>query len=250
MADEQALQGQSSHLANGGRGRSQLLPYQPHGFTGYEPNRSASMPSTPRRHGEAPGPPRVNLCMRGGVPPSGSGTQAPALVLSMLREVVHLHRGDEEASRERFMYEQQEAFDAAAQRDHQHTELEEIAGALRAELNIQAEQHLNHFLQQEQACFNFHLRNVESQLQAEVANTRFHLQQEYITRTTEVEERAASSENAYAVMHRELLEQRDQLQANQAHLRKEVFTSRVNILSMCSNSGESCKKLNTSEHWI
>ena len=33
MADEQALQGQSSHLANGGRGRSQLLPYQPHGFT-------------------------------------------------------------------------------------------------------------------------------------------------------------------------------------------------------------------------
>ena len=218
MADEQALQGPSSHLANGGRGRSQLLPYQPHGFTGYEPNRSASMPSTPRRHGEAPGPPRVNPCMRGGMPPSGSGTQAPALVLSMLREVVHLHRGDEEASRERFMYEQQEAFDAAAQRDHQHTELEEIAGALRAELNIQAEQHLNHFLQQEQACFNFHLRNVESHLQAEVANTRFHLQQEYITRTTEVEERAASSENAYAVMHMELLEQRDQLQANQAHL--------------------------------
>ena len=34
MADDQALQGQSSHLANGGRGRSQLLPYQPHGFTG------------------------------------------------------------------------------------------------------------------------------------------------------------------------------------------------------------------------
>ena len=33
MADDQALQGQSSHLANGGRGRSQLLPYQPHGFT-------------------------------------------------------------------------------------------------------------------------------------------------------------------------------------------------------------------------
>ena len=116
------------------------------------------------------------------------------------------------------MYEQQEAFDAAAQRDHQHTELEEIAGALRAELNIQAEQHLNHFLQQEQACFNYHLRNVESHLQAEVANTRFHLQQKYITRTTEVEERAASSENAYAVMHMELLEQRDQLQANQAHL--------------------------------
>ena len=33
MADDQALQGQPSHLANGGRGRSQLLPYQPHGFT-------------------------------------------------------------------------------------------------------------------------------------------------------------------------------------------------------------------------
>ena len=37
MADDQALQGQPPHLANGGRGRSQLLPYQPHGFTGYEP---------------------------------------------------------------------------------------------------------------------------------------------------------------------------------------------------------------------
>ena len=109
-------------------------------------------------------------------------------------------------------------YDAAAQREHQHTELEQIAGSLRAELNMQAEQHLNHFLLQEQACFNFHLRNVESHLQAEVANTRFHLQQEYLTRTTEVEERAAASENAYAAMHRELLEQRDQLQAFQAHL--------------------------------
>ena len=59
---------------------------------------------------------------------------------------------------------------------------------------------------------------MESHLQAEVANTRFHLQQEYLARTTEVEERAVASENAHAAMHRELLEQRDQLQANQAHL--------------------------------
>ena len=118
MADDQALQEQPSHLANGSRGRSQVLPYQPHGFTGYEPNRPASMPSTPRRLGEAPGPPR-------------------------------------------------------------------------------AEQHLNHFL------FNFHLKNVESHLQAEVANTRFRLQQEYLARTSEVEERAAASENAFATMHRD-----------------------------------------------
>ena len=150
--------------------------------------------------------------------PQGLGLKPQLLVLRMLREVVHLHRGDEEASPERFMYEQQEAFDAAAQREHQHTELEEIAGSLRAELNLQAEQHLNHFLLQEQACYNFHLRNVESHLQVEVANTRFHLQQEYLARTTEVEEKAVASENAYAAMHRELLEQRDQLQANQAHL--------------------------------
>ena len=33
MANDQALLGQPSHLANGNRGRSQLLPYQPHGFT-------------------------------------------------------------------------------------------------------------------------------------------------------------------------------------------------------------------------
>ena len=160
MADDQALQGQPSHLANGSRGRSQILPYQPHAFTGYEPNRPASMPSTPRRLGEAPGPPRVNP------PASGSGTQAPAQVWRMLREVVHLHRRDEEASRERFVYEQQEAYNAAAQREHQHTELEEIAGSLRAEITIQSEQHLNHYLQQEQACFTSHLRNVESHLQA------------------------------------------------------------------------------------
>ena len=126
--------------------------------------------------------------------------------------------GDEEASRERFVYEQQEAFDAATQREHQRTELEEIAGSLRAELTLQAEQHLNHFLLQEQACFTSRLRNVESHLQAEVANTRFHLQQEYIARTSEVEVRAATSENAYAQMHRELLEQRNQLQENQAQL--------------------------------
>ena len=96
MADEQALQGQPSHLANGSRGRSRVLPYQPHGFTGYEPNRPASMPSTPRRLGEAPGPPRVNPDVRVGMSAAGSGTQAPAQVWRMLREVVHLHRGDEE----------------------------------------------------------------------------------------------------------------------------------------------------------
>ena len=49
MADDQALQGPPSHLAPGSRGRAQIIaPYQPHGFTGYEPNRSASI-STPRR---------------------------------------------------------------------------------------------------------------------------------------------------------------------------------------------------------
>ena len=218
MADDSALQGQQSHLANGGRGTSHILPYQPHGFTGYELNRPASMPSTPRRLGEAPGPPRVNPDVRAGLPAAGSGTQAPAQVWRMLREVVHLHRGDEEATRERCVYEQQEAYNAAAQREHQHTELEEIAGSLRADLTLQAEQHLNHFLQLEQACFTSHLRNVESHLQAEVANTRFHLQQEYLARTFEVEERAAASENAYANMHRELLEQRNQLQENQAQL--------------------------------
>ena len=77
MADDSALQGQPSHLANGSRGRSHTLPFQPHGFTGYEPNRPASMPSTPRRLGEAPGPARVNLDASG-MPAAGSGTQAPA----------------------------------------------------------------------------------------------------------------------------------------------------------------------------
>ena len=33
MADDLALQGPQPHLANGSRGRSNLLPYQPHGFT-------------------------------------------------------------------------------------------------------------------------------------------------------------------------------------------------------------------------
>ena len=91
MADESALQGPPSHLANGSRGRAHILPYQPHGFTGYEPNRPASMPSTPRRLGEAPGPPRVNPNPRAGMPAAGSGTQAPAQVWRMLAEVVHLH---------------------------------------------------------------------------------------------------------------------------------------------------------------
>ena len=33
MADDLALQGPHPHLANGSRRRSNLLPYQPHGFT-------------------------------------------------------------------------------------------------------------------------------------------------------------------------------------------------------------------------
>ena len=100
MADDQALQGPPIHLAPESRGRAQAIaPYQPHGFTGYEPNRPASMPSTPRRLGEAPGPPRVNPNPRAGVPSTGSGTQAPAQVWRMLAEVVRLHLGDEEASK-------------------------------------------------------------------------------------------------------------------------------------------------------
>ena len=47
MADDQALQGQSTHLANGGRGRSQLLPYQPHGFTASKVDEMAWMAISP-----------------------------------------------------------------------------------------------------------------------------------------------------------------------------------------------------------
>ena len=128
--------------------------------------------------------------------------------------------------------------------------MEEIAGSLRAELTLQAEQHLNHFLQQEQACFTSYLRNVESHLQAEVANTRFHLQQEYLARTFEVEERAAASENAYAQYAQGAPGAEESAPGeNQAQLMGEVFTSKANTLSMCSNSGESCKKLNTKGCW-
>ena len=131
MADDQALQGPHIRLATGSRGRAHMIaPCQPHGFTGYEPNRPASMPSTPRTLGAAPGPPRVNPNPRAGMPPSASGTQAPAQVWRMFAEVVHLHLGDEEASRERFVYEQQEAFNAATLREQQGIELEEIAGSL------------------------------------------------------------------------------------------------------------------------
>ena len=114
MADDQALQlGPLGHLVQQSRGRTQdIAPYQPHGFTGYEPNRPTSM-KTPRRLGEAPGqPPRV--LPQAGMPPTGSGTQAPAYQSwTTLAEVVHLHLGDEEASRERVVYEQQEAHNAA-----------------------------------------------------------------------------------------------------------------------------------------
>ena len=71
-----------------------------------------------------------------------------------------------------FVYEHQEDFNAATQREQQRVELEEIAGSLKEELTLQAEQHRNHFAQQEQICFASHLRSVESHLQAEVANTR------------------------------------------------------------------------------
>ena len=83
----------------------------------------------------------------------------------------------------------------------QRRKLEQVAGSLRTQLTMQAEQHLNHYVQEEQAYFTSHLRNVESHLQAEVANTKLHLQQEYWVRTTEIEARAAASDNAYAQLH-------------------------------------------------
>ena len=227
-----------------------IAPYQPHGFTGYEPDRPASMPSTPRRLGETPGPPRVNPNPGVGMPASGSGTQVPAQVWRMLAEVVHLHLGDEEASLERFAYEQQEVFNAAFQREQQRIELEEIAGSLREELTLQTEQHLNHFVQQEQVCFTSHLKNVESHLQAEVANTRFRLLQKYLAKTSEVEVRAAASDNAYAQLHRELLDQRNQLQEQQTQLLEGGFHLQGHYTDMMLvNSGESCKKFNTKGCW-
>ena len=91
---------------------------------------------------------------------------------------------------------------------------------------MQAEKHLYHYVLEEQAYFTSHLRNVELHLQAEVANTRLHLQREYWARTTETEARAATSDNAYAQLHRELLEQQIQLQAHQVHLLEGRFQLR------------------------
>ena len=183
MADDQALQmGPFNHLFGGSRGRIQAIaPYQLHGFTGYEPNRRTSMPSTPRRAGEALGPPpRMVVPPKAGMPSSGSGTQAPTYqTWRMLAEVVHLHLGDEEASRERYMYEQQETIHAAHLQENERRELEQIAGSLRSEMTVQAEQYLNHYVHEEQTYLTFHLRNVESHLQTEMANTILRLQQEY-----------------------------------------------------------------------
>ena len=93
------------------------------------------------------------------MPATGSGTQAPALVFTdapggMFTSIEEMKKLLENAT----CMSSKRRYDAAAQREHQHTELEEIAGSLRAELNLQAEQHLNHFLLQEQACYNYHLR--------------------------------------------------------------------------------------------
>ena len=137
MADDLALQGPHPHLANGSRGRSNLLPYQPHGFTGLWAQPTCLNAVNSQEAWRSPWTTKSQpYVWRAGMPASGSGTQAPALVLRMLREVVHLHRGDEEASRERFMCEQQEAFDAAAQtRASTHRAGRDRGISLRAELN-------------------------------------------------------------------------------------------------------------------
>ena len=129
MADDQALQlGPFSHLAGGSRGRTQdIAPYQPHGFAIYEPKRPTSMPPTPRRLAEAPGPP-PRVLPKAGMPSSGSGTQAPTYqTWRMLAEVVHLHLGDVEASsRERVVREKQEARNATRLQEQQRRELEQM----------------------------------------------------------------------------------------------------------------------------
>ena len=188
------------------------------------------------------------------MPAAGSGTQAPAYqTWRLLAEVVHLHLGDEEASRERFVYEQKEASNACRQQEQQRLELEQIAGCLRNELTMQAEQHLNHYVQQEQAYFTSRLRSVEPHLQAEAANTRF-----------------ASNKNTWQELQRSGLEQQHQrmlmlncienpwsnklkLFLNSKNIKhiswREDFNSKENIMSMLVNSGESCKRLNTGGCW-
>ena len=156
---------------------------------------------------------------KAGMPSSGSGTQAPAYPSwRMLAEVVRLHLGDEEASREGYVSEQQEATHAAHHQELKRRELEQIADSLRSELTMQEEQNLNYYVQEQQTYFTSHLTNAEIHLQAEVANTRLRLQRKYWVRTSVIEARAAASENAYAQLHRELLEEQSRLQEHQRKL--------------------------------
>ena len=142
----------------------------------------------------------------------------------MLAEVIHLRRGDEEASRERFFYEQQQAEQAAQQQQIHRQELEQAAQILRSELTLEAEQYLNHYATEERTYFTSHLRNVESQLHAQVSQFRVQMQQEYLINTAEIEQRA--SEYAYAQLHHELLQGQAQIEENSqvaiAELRSEL----------------------------
>ena len=144
----------------------------------------------------------------------------------MLAEVIHLRRGDEEESRERFFYEQQQAEQAAQQQQFHRQELEQAAQILRSELTLEAEQYLNQYATEERAYFTSHLRNVESQLHAQVSQSRVQIQQEYLINTAEIEQRAAASEYAYAQLHHELLQGQAQIEENSqvaiAELRREL----------------------------
>ena len=95
-------------------------------------------------------------------------------------------------------------------------ELEQIADSLRSELTMQAEQHLNHYVQEEQVYFTFHLRHAKLHLQP--SNTKLHLQYEYWMKTSEIEARMTASDNAYAQVQSELLEKQSQPQEHQKEL--------------------------------
>ena len=165
------------------------------GIRGGQKDPQLQLPSqvmSPTQRGRPVNPQPGNL--RGSTPAMGSSTQTPIhQTWFMLGDIIRLRQGDEEASRERYYFEQQESNAARQRSEMLQQEFEAASQALRAELTLQAEQYMNHYAQEEQTFFHSTIRAMETHAEAVMAQERAQLLHNYLVQTTEVEQRAQAA---------------------------------------------------------
>ena len=125
-----------------------------------------------------------------------SNTQTPIhQTWFMVSDILRLRRGDEEMAAQRVEFEEQQAHQHATHQQELQREFEAASQALRSELGLQAEQHMNYFAQEEKAYFEAHLLSLRAQAETAISSSsaQRNLQQQFIQQTLEVQSSSRGS---------------------------------------------------------